>query len=178
METPKLPSEANLPETVADSFLVASLYRGRWTVETFFQVVTINFNCEIKTLGYPQAALFSFAMALFAYNALSLLITALSSVHGVGKIEAGLSNYYLAEEITMTYRGMMIAIPAEHWCIFSQMKIQQFWLTLQDLAAQVRLSAFVSHPRGPKKKKKKPHYDPKHPHVSTARLLESKKKSS
>jgi hypothetical protein len=93
----------NLPETVADSFLVASLYRGRWTVETFFQVVTINFNCEIKTLGYPQAALFSFAMALFAYNALSLLITALSSVHGVGKIEAGLSNYYLAEEITMTY---------------------------------------------------------------------------
>ncbi len=92
----------NLPETVADSFFVASLYRGRWTVETFFQTVTINFNCEIKTLGYPQAALFSFAMALFAYNALSLLIAALSSVYGVGKIEAGLSNYYLAEEITMT----------------------------------------------------------------------------
>ena len=92
----------NLPETVAHSFLVVSLYRGRWTVETFFQTVTINFNCEIKTLGYPQAALFSFAMASGAYNALSLLIAALSSVYGVGKIEAGLSNYYLAEEITMT----------------------------------------------------------------------------
>lgn len=168
----------NLPETLADGLLVASLYGGRSTVETFFQVVTINFNCEIKSLGYPRAALFSFAMALFAYNALSLLITALSTVHGVGKIEAGLSNYYLAEEITMTYRGMMIAIPPDHWCIFSRMRTEQFWLTLQDLAAQVRLSAFVSHPRGPKKKKKKPHYDPKHPHVSTARLLGRKKKTS
>ena len=98
----------NLPSTIADSLLVARLYHGRWTVETFFQVVTINFECEIKTLGYPRAALFSFAMALLACNALSILRAALSSVHGVGKIEAGLSNYYLAEEISMTYRGIEV----------------------------------------------------------------------
>ena len=49
----------NLPESVADSFLVARLYRGRWTVETFFQTVTTNFQCEIKTLGY-QACCFVF----------------------------------------------------------------------------------------------------------------------
>jgi hypothetical protein len=167
----------NLPESVADSFLVARLYRGRWTVETFFQTVTTNFQCEIKTLGYPSAALFSFSMALFAYNVLSTLRTALSSVHGIGKIEAGVSNYnyYLAEEISMTYRGMMIAIPTEHWSIFADLNNQQFCQTLQDLASQVRLSAFLSHPRGPKKKKKKPDYDPKHPHVSTARLLKMNK---
>jgi hypothetical protein len=147
-------------------------------VENFFQTVTINFECEIKTLGYPKAALFSFAMALFAYNALSLLRAALSSVHGIGKVEAGLSNYYLAEEISMTYRGMMIAIPTQHWCIFLRMSEEQFCKTLQDLACLVKLSAFLSHPRGPKKTKKKPKYDPKHPHVSTARLLERKKKSS
>ena len=62
----------NLPETVADSFFVARLYRERWTVETFFQTVTTNFECEIKTLAYPRAALFSFSMALFAYNVLSM----------------------------------------------------------------------------------------------------------
>lgn len=165
----------NLPEIIADSLLVAKLYRERWTVENFFQLVTINFNCEIKTLGYPRAALFSFSMALFACNALSILRAALASVHGVGKIEAGLSNYYLAEEISMTYRGMMIAIPPEHWCIFLQLSNQQFCRTLPELASFVKLSTFLSHPRGPKKKKKKPKYDPKHPHVSTARLLGMKK---
>ncbi len=166
----------NLPSAVADGFKVAELYRKRWTVETFFQVVTTSLNCEIKTLGYPKAALFSFSMALLASNALSTLRAALRSVHGIGKIEAGFSNYYLAEEITMTYRGMMIAIPPQHWKIFRSMNQEQFCSTLQVLAKKVKLSAFLSHPRGPKKKKKKPPYDPRHPHVSTARLLAQKKK--
>lgn len=33
-----------------------------------FQVITDTFHCEIKTLGYPKAALFAFCMALVAYN--------------------------------------------------------------------------------------------------------------
>jgi hypothetical protein len=106
------------------------------------------------------------------------LRAALRSVHGTGKIEAGLSNYYLTEEITMTYRGIMIAIPPQHWEIFSSMSLEQFCQTLPELAAKVKLSAFLSRPRGPKQKKKKPPYDPVHPHVSTARLLASKKKTS
>lgn len=53
----------NLPETDASSVLVAQLYRKRWGVETLFQVATETFHCEIKTLGYPRAALFSFCMA-------------------------------------------------------------------------------------------------------------------
>ena len=63
----------NLPETDANSVLVATLYRKRWTVETLFQVATETFHCEIKTLGYPRAALFSFCMALVAYNLFSTL---------------------------------------------------------------------------------------------------------
>ena len=63
----------NLPETDATSELVAQLYRKRWKVETLFQVATENFHCEIKTLGYPRAALFSFCMALVAYNLFSTL---------------------------------------------------------------------------------------------------------
>jgi hypothetical protein len=34
-----------------------------------------------------------------------------ASVHGVGKIEAGLSDYYMVDEIQSTYRVNMIAIP-------------------------------------------------------------------
>ncbi len=63
----------NLPETDAPSVLVAHLYRSRWRVETLFQVATETFHCEIKTLGYPRAALFSFCMALVAYNLFSTL---------------------------------------------------------------------------------------------------------
>jgi hypothetical protein len=105
----------NLPIADASALTVGLVYRNRWSLETLFQTVTDNFNGEIHTLAYPKAALFSFSMALVAYNILATLRTALGSVHGVGKIEAGLSDFYLVDEIQSTYRGMMIAIPSPHW---------------------------------------------------------------
>ena len=165
----------NLPETDASSLLVAQLYRKRWRIETLFQVATETFHCEIKTLGYPRAALFSFSMALVAYNLFSCLKAILASVHGTD-IEGKLSYYYLADELEGTYRGMMIALPPEQWEDFGQMSLTQLSSVLQDWARLVKLSAFTSAPRKPKKKKPKPAYDPNHPHVSTARLLAQKKK--
>jgi hypothetical protein len=50
-------------------------------------------------------------------------------------------------------------------------------LPLQDWAAFVNLKRFSSSPRGPKKTKAKPAYDPKHPHIATAKLLEKKNKN-
>lgn len=116
-----LPGKSLVVLDPTDGKQVAQLYRERWSVETLFQVVTETFKCEIKTLGYPKAALFSFSMALVADNILSLVKAALRTVHGVGKIEAGLSDYYLAEEIQGTYRGMMIAIPPTQWVVFSHL---------------------------------------------------------
>ncbi len=170
----------NLPSTVADAAIVAMLYLKRWTVEALFQVVTDSFHCEIKTLGYPRAALFVFCMALVSFNILSTVKAALKVVHGIDKIEAGLSDYYLVEEVQGTYRGMMIALPAPLWIQFIEMSPSQFALTLQDWGAFVNLKRFSSSPRGAKKPKAKPAYDPKHPHIATAKLLEKKgkKKSS
>ncbi len=167
----------NLPEADAPSILVAQLYRSRWRVETLFQVATQTFHCEIKTLGYPRAALFSFCMALVAYNLFSCLKGVLASVHGSDCREK-LSSYYLAEELDATYQGMMIALPPEeNWQDLANMSLSQFSSLLQDWARFVNLKAFTSTPRKPKKKKPKPPYDPAHPHVSTARLLAQKKKS-
>ncbi|MEZ2250367.1 transposase [Microcoleus sp.] len=84
----------SLPQTVASAADVAQLYRGRWSVETLFQIVTKNFEGEIQTLGYPKAALFSFCLALVSYNILAVVRRALGSVHGVGKIESSLSEFY------------------------------------------------------------------------------------
>jgi hypothetical protein len=167
----------NLPITVSDGAMVAMLYLKRWTVEGLFQVVTDSFHCEIKTLGYPRAALFVFCMALVSFNILSTVKSALKVVHGIEKIEAGLSDYYLVEEVQGSFRGMMIALPAPVWSPFIQMSPGQFALTLQDWAAFVNLKRFSSSPRGPKKPKAKPAYDPKHPHIATAKLLENKNKN-
>lgn len=133
--------------------------------------MTSNFNGEIQTLAYPQAALFSYAMALVAYNILATLRGALSSVHGVGKIAAGLSDFYLVDELQGTYRGMMIALPAPEWQLFQTLSLTEMAQLLQQLAAKVKLKRFLKTPRGPKKKRPPLIVNPKQRHVSTARLL-------
>ena len=166
----------NFPETDASSVLVASLYRKLGSVETLFQLATETFHCEIKTLGYPRAALFSFSMALVAYNLFSCLKAVLASVHGSDCWEK-LSYYYLADELEGTYRGMMIALPPSDWQDLEPLSLTQLPSLLQDWARLVKLSAFTSAPSKPKKKKPKLPYDPRHPHVATARLLAEKQKS-
>lgn len=161
----------NLPPEVADAVLVTQLYRKRWTLETLFQVLTETLNCEINTLGYPKAALFSFCIALVSYNVLSVVKAALRSVHGNEKIETEISGYPKADEIQGTYRGMMIAIPPPEWLIFKDMTIIQLSEFLKHLASHVKLSAFRRHPRGPKKPMPKRTCPKNKPHVSTAKLL-------
>lgn len=163
----------NLPPQDATAAKVAELYRNRWSLENLFQTVTENFNGEIQTLAYPKAALFSFSMALVAYNILATLRGALGSVHGVSKIEVGLSDFYLVDEIQGTYRGMMIAIPSPQWEIFRTFSLDQMVQILQQLADAVNLKRFLKATRGPKKKREPLIVDSKHRHISTARLLDT-----
>ena len=165
----------HLPPSVADAKTITKLYLKRWNIEGMFQVITDTFNCELNTLGYPKAALFVFCMAVVAFNLLSTVKAALKSVHGVGKVEAGLSDYYLVEEVQATYRGMAIALPAPLWLPITQMSLIEFAQTLKQWATLVNLKRFCSSPRQKKKPKPKPTYDPKHPHRSTARLLQQHK---
>ena len=116
----------HLPHSVADAETVTQLYLKRWKIEGMFQVITDTFNCELNTLGYPKAALFVFCVAIVAFNILSTVKAALKSVHGVGKVEAGLSDYYLVEEVQATYRGMAIALPTPLWLPIAQMSLTEF----------------------------------------------------
>ena len=165
----------HLPRAVADAKTVTKLYLRRWNIEGMFQVITDTFHCELNTLGYPQAALFVFCVAIVAFNILSTVKAALKSIHGAGKIEAGLSDYYLVEEVQATYRGMAIALPAPFWSSIAQMNLIEFAQTLKQWASFVNLKRFCSSPRQKKKPKPRPTYDPKHPHRSTARLLQQQK---
>ncbi len=166
----------NLSTKVANALVVAQIYRQRWTIETLFQILTEIFNCEIKTLGYPKAAVFAFCVALVSYNILSVVLAALRSIHGIKKIEQEVSSYYLADEIRGTYRGMMIAIPPSEWKVFAKMNLIELTNILRDLAARVNLVVFASHPRAPKKTRRvlKRTRPSKRPHVSTAKILSQK----
>ena len=160
-----------LAKETAGALEVSQVYRRRWTIEGFFQSVTLNFEGEIQTLAYPNAALFCFAMALAAANILAVVRAALGSVHGFGKIEAGLSDFYLVDEIQHVYRGMMIAIEPQQWVVFEPLSSTQLAELLRQLASHVHLASFQKTPRGPKKKKPPRKPNPKKPHVSTAKLL-------
>jgi IS4 transposase len=167
---------ANLSSSSANAKTIAKLYRSRWTIETAFQHLAEHLNSEINTLGYPRAALFGFCVALVAYIVMSIIKGALCRVHGVEKIESQFSGYYMANEISSVYNGMMIAIDQTHWKVFYQMADSELGEVLIMLAANVKLSAFQKHPRGPKKKQPKRLSLKNKPHVSTAKILEKRKK--
>jgi hypothetical protein len=166
----------NLSRRAAGAKKIADLYRDRWTIETCFQELEKWFNSEINTLGYPPAALFGFCVAMVSYMILSVIKSALAGIHGKKVIEEQLSGYYLADEISGTYRGMMIAIEAEEWAIFRELTDAELIQVLRKLAKKVKLEKFRKHPRGPKKPVAKRKSDPKTPHVSTAKLIAARKK--
>jgi hypothetical protein len=164
----------NLPEEDADARAVAKLYRRRWTIEHAFEDLAVALECEINTLCYPKAALFGFCVGLVVYNLMAVVKGALRGVHG--EAQAGqMSAYYMADEMGGVYRGMMIAIPEPHWQVFARMGPEDFARVLVQLAGKINLERFRKHSRGPKKPRDKRHYDPAHPHVSTARILLQRK---
>jgi hypothetical protein len=107
---------------------------------------------------------------------LSVIKAALGSLHGTDTIKNKVSGYYLADEISGTYRGMMIAVPANEWTLFARMTTLEFVEVLKELSSNVKLSAFRKHPRGPKKPAAKRIASKNSPHVSTAKILAMRKK--
>jgi hypothetical protein len=167
---------SNLSKKAAGARKIARIYRDRWTIETSFQELKKWFNSEINTLGYPPAALFAFCISLISYMILSVIKAALCSVHGTKKIEKEVSGYYLSNEISAVYQGMLIAIPEEEWKVFRKLSRSNLVKLLKRLSKNVKLSLYLKHPRGPKKPVPKRKSDSKTPHVSTAKILAARKR--
>src|SRR3954471_8872199 len=168
----------NLPAKDARAKTIAELYRKRWTIETAFAELEATLDGEIATLGYPQAALFAFCIALVSYNILSVVKAALRSEHGAKVVTEEVSGYYLADEVAGTYRGMMIAIPEDEWVVFHDLSPEGLGQVLQELARNVRLSEYRKQPRGPKKPQPRRRIEGQQNHVSTAKLLKMRELST
>jgi hypothetical protein len=164
----------NLPRQISGK-RVADLYRKRWTLETAFQHLAAYFHSEIKTLGYPKAALFGFCLALVAYNLLAVVLAALRGVDGEETVDEEVSLYYIANNIATTYHRMMIAIPAPEWDIFYAMSPADLAAILLELAQKVRLQAIRKSPRRPKIPRPQGKKPARKGHVSTAKLLMNRK---
>jgi IS4 transposase len=167
----------NVTQKDADARKIADLYLQRWTVENAFQELGQALHSEIKTLGYPKAALLSFCVALLAYNMISVVKSALAAVHGSALERHNISGYYLAGEISATYCGMMIAVPAKQWkSLFAPLTAKQLASVLKFLAAKVRPDRFRKNVRGLRKPRPKNRISGKqHHHVSTARIIAKRK---
>jgi IS4 transposase len=165
---------SDLPAKDAKAKTIADLYRKRWTIETAFQELEATLNGEINTLGYPKAALFAFCLALVSYNMMSVVKASLRAVHGAQTVEERVSAYYLADEVTMTHRGMMIAIPEDEWTVFHDLTPMAMATVLVESARNVRLSLYPKQPRGPKKPKSVKQSGAKIKHVATAKILNAR----
>ena len=136
-----------------------------------FQELEAHLNSEVTTLGYPKAALLAFCIAVAAYNALAVVKAALRRAHGEDEIEANVSGYYIAGELTRTHEGMMVALPPRCWARFRRMSDNEFAAFLIRIATSVNLSRYRKHKRGPKKPQPKRTDSANKTHVSTAQLL-------
>jgi len=161
----------NLPARDASAARVAELYRHRWTIETMFQKLTEHLTCEIKTLAYPQAAVLAFCLSLVAWNALSVVLSALASAQGAETVRETVSGYYLSLEISQVYHGMMIAVPSDEWKVFRGLTPSRLAQELKRLARHVDLTKYQKHPRGAKTPQPPRRYSGNGQHVATARLL-------
>ncbi len=167
----------NLPIKVTP-VIIAGVYGNRWTIETAFQEMAENLESEIKTLGYPKAALFGFCMGLMIYNILSVVKAAVRVAHSKDADE-DISTYYMADEIASTYRGMMIAIGEKYWTKqFAGLTPVQMARVLIAMAKRIRLSRYAKNRWRPKKKSDKKMNKKNRNHVSTARILEKRNQAS
>ena len=154
---------------------LARLYLQRWRIEEAFRQLTLELGCEVRTLGYPKAALLAFSLAVMGYNCLSVTKAVLAHVHGRAKVDEELSSYYLAEEVQSTWDGLAIAIPEKEWVRLVELPSAAFVDVLLEIAAHVDWCRYRKTKRGPKKPVSRTKVQ-RGSHKATASLLNATKK--
>jgi hypothetical protein len=168
----------NLPAEVADGCAVAELYLRRWTIEVAFGELTVVLRCEVETLGYPQAALFCFAVAALTANVLGCVRAALAAAHGPER-EQELSVFQAARVVSGVYQGMMVALPVTLWRPLGELPVGEFAAWLRAAAQRADWEAGLKKSRrGPRKPALAKPSAARNRHVSTHRLLQQHKKDS
>jgi hypothetical protein len=194
---------SNLPREKASAPEVARAYRQRWRLENTFQEVTVNVQCELNTLGYPNAALLTFSLALCICNALHVVMRAMEQTHALEqqkKVEEEarkqaetqkesaaakpsatqkpaqeLSSYYIVSEINLAYDGMDIVLDQKTWQPLRAMTPSALARWLTKAAQHADWKKYLKAKRGPKKPVTPILGGRRNPHRSTYKLLLQKR---
>ena len=91
--------------------------------------------------------------------------------HGA-EAEGQMSSYYVADEMSMTWRGMVLVVPDEQWQPYRQAEARALAGLLLGLARQVDPLKYKKHKSSPTRKPRKTRPKAPRKHSATARLLE------
>jgi len=166
----------NLPSEHADALQVADLYRRRWEIEHKFYVAQVAMRCEVKSLGYPRAALFVFCMSMLALNCRQVLFGALYQAFGED-VEEEASHYSVSLEISHSMDGFQIAIDQKTWrqLIPSTFEARMNWLI--EVSGHYDRRKHRKSVRGPKRPPpKKSKYRNGH-HLSVKKILDKRREN-
>jgi hypothetical protein len=165
---------SNVPPIDAKAGELAQIYRDRWEIENAFHVLTMTLNCEMNSNCYPRCALFQFCMAIVAYNCRQVLLAALYAEHDQEEVEA-MSQYHVSLDIVSPMEGLLTAINEQEWADLTPPHPRGIATFLRHIARQVDVGAYRKSVRGPKKPPTKRKRCRTGTHVSTHRLLQTRK---
>jgi hypothetical protein len=127
----------NFPSSVASAIRLAMRFRERWGREKLFQRRTVVLNAEVRPLGYPQAALFGFAVALGVSNAFTVGMEALQASDPKQPIREELSYYQVGLELSQS-KNLLERVAEEIEESLREMKLSSFADWLKELVAKVQ----------------------------------------
>jgi len=159
----------NLPADVA-ALTIADTYRLRWEEETGFYYLTTTLTCELPSIGYPQAALFLFCMAMMAFNIRQVVFASLYAEHDEESINA-VSHHAMSVEISRFSDGMLVVLEDAFWERLLGRTSEELANRLREFSRHIDLKRYRKSKRGPKKKVVKPPRTRPKTHVSTAKML-------
>lgn len=161
----------NLPKRIGTKTVVRA-YRHRWKIETAFQQLEKSFNSEIQTLGYPEAALFSFCMGLLMFNVLSTIKTAIAAAHQQPDLADKVSTYYVALEASGAWQTLLAVISDQEFApIYAKLTWVGLGKKLVAMAKHVKLEQVRKSSRGPKRPPPEKISGNRGNHVATSRVL-------
>lgn len=163
---------SNLPEAISAE-TIAELYRSRWRIEGAFQVVENSMHGEVKSLGYPKAALFAMTLSMVAYNVIVTVKHYMAASLAV-EVDA-ISDHRIGVEVQTITEGMLIALPPERWQPLGGLSVLSLASWLKQVLSKLDAKRYIKTIRGVKKPRVKRNGTSNH--VATHLLLKGKKKS-
>ena len=165
---------SNVPKADASACELARIYRERWEIENAFHVLTMTLTCEMKSNCHPRCALFLFCMAMLAYNCRQVLLAALYAEHQQEDVDQ-MSQYQVSLDITSPMEGMLTAINEQEWDNQVPQDPRGTAKFLRRVSRHVDVRSYRKSVRGPKKPPLKRKRCKTGTHVSTHRLLQTRK---